>query len=71
MSLHQYYQFEQQNAFFDLSAGSIKDFDFFNIHSSRQEEEEEFDGTKVVKQKKEYSFFQYILLATSKTSGLY
>jgi PAS domain-containing protein len=41
MSLHQYYQ----NSFFDLSAGSINDFDFFNINSGRQQEEE-FDGTK-------------------------
>jgi hypothetical protein len=50
MSLHQYYQYEQHNSFFDLSAGSIKDFDFFNIHSGRQGEEE-FDGAKVIKNK--------------------
>jgi hypothetical protein len=43
MSVHQYYQ----NSFFDLSAGSINDFDFFNIHSGQQQEED-FDGTKVM-----------------------
>jgi PAS domain-containing protein len=45
MSLNQSYQYEQQNSFFDLSAGSINDFDFFNIHSGRQQEIE-FDGDK-------------------------
>ncbi len=47
MSLNQSYQYEQQNSFFDLSAGSINDFDFFNIHSGRQQEIE-FDGDKVM-----------------------
>ena len=45
MSLQQYYQFEYQHPLFDLSAGSIKDFNFFNIHSSRQGDE--FDNAKV------------------------
>jgi hypothetical protein len=48
MSLQQYYQFEQHSSFFDLSAGSIKNFNFFNIHSGQQDEEE-FDGAKVIK----------------------
>ncbi len=47
MSLNQSYQYEQQNSFFDLSAGSINDFDFFNIHSGRQQEAE-YDGGKVM-----------------------
>jgi hypothetical protein len=48
MSLQQYYQSEQHNSFFDLSAGSIKDFDFFNIHSGRHQVEEEFYCAKVI-----------------------
>ncbi len=58
MSLQQYYQFEQHSSFFDLSAGSIKNFNFFNIHSDQQDEEE-FDGAKVIKKITttwEYSF---------------
>ena len=46
MSLNQYYQYEQQQGFFDLSAGSINDFDYFNIHSDHQQED--FDGGKVI-----------------------
>jgi len=71
MSLNQSYQYEQQNPFFDLSAGSINDFDFFNIHSGRQQEIE-FDGDKVMiifidKSFRKKLTFTYIL-ATSKTS---
>ncbi len=60
MSLQEYYQFEQYSSLFDLSAGSIKNFNFFNIHSDQQDEEE-FDGAKVIKKKTitttwEYSF---------------
>ena len=46
MSLHQYYQYEQQNAFLDLSAGTINELNFFNLHSGRQQAEE-LDDTKV------------------------
>lgn len=46
MSLQQYYHYEQQNAFLDLSAGTINELDFFNLHSGRQQEEE-LDDAKV------------------------
>jgi len=46
MSLKQYHQYEHQNALFDLSTGSIHDFDCFNVHSRRQQEE--FDDAKVI-----------------------
>lgn len=49
MSFHKYFQYEHQHhqhhSFFDLSAGSINDLDFLNIHSSRQVDE--FNNTKV------------------------
>lgn len=53
MSLHEYYQFEQQQqqSLFDLSAGSIKDFSFFNIHSGRQEDE--FDNGKFPRKRRD------------------
>jgi PAS domain-containing protein len=44
MALYQYSQYEQQNAFFDLSAGPINGFDFFNLNTGRKHEE--FDGAK-------------------------
>ncbi len=46
MSLEQYYPYEQ-NLVYGLSAGTINDFDFFNIHSGRQHEEES-DDAKVI-----------------------
>jgi hypothetical protein len=46
MFLHQHFQYEHQNGFFDLSAGSINDFDFFNINSGQHQED--FDGAKVI-----------------------
>lgn len=46
MSLHQYYQYDQRNSFLEISTGSIKDFDFFNVHSN-QHQDDEFHGTKV------------------------
>jgi len=51
MSLQQYYQFEYQQPLFDLSAGSIKDFNFFNIHSSRQGDE--FDNAKLPRKRRD------------------
>jgi PAS domain-containing protein len=51
MSLNEFYQYEQQQAFFDLSAGSINDFDFFNIHSDRQQED--FDGGKLPRKRRD------------------
>ncbi|CAF2987649.1 unnamed protein product [Rotaria sp. Silwood2] len=53
MSLHSYYQYEQQNqnSFFDLSAGSINDFDFCNIDTGRQQEA--FDGNKPFRKRRD------------------
>jgi hypothetical protein len=51
MSLKQYHQYEHQNALFDLSTGSIHDFDCFNIHSSRQQEE--FDDAKPLRKRRD------------------
>lgn len=45
MSLHQYFQYDQRNSFLEISTGSIKDFDFFNVHSN-QHQDDEFHGTK-------------------------
>lgn len=48
MSLHTYfhpYEHQSQHDFHDISAGSINDFQFFNIDSGRQQKE--FDGAKV------------------------
>jgi len=47
MSLEQYYPYEQ-NLVYGLSAGTINDFDFFNIHSGRQQHEEESNDAKVI-----------------------
>ena len=57
MSLHQFYQYEQ-NPFFDLSAGPINQMNFFNIHSGRQEDE--LDGVKVMQ--KQNDLEEYLLI---------
>ncbi|CAF1227353.1 unnamed protein product [Rotaria sp. Silwood1] len=53
MSLHSYYQYEQQNqnSFFDLSTGSITDFDFLNIDTGRQQKE--FDANKPFRKRRD------------------
>jgi PAS domain-containing protein len=53
MSLHSYFQYEQQkkNSFFELSAGSINNYDFYNIDTGRQQNE--FDGTKPFRKRRD------------------